>query len=215
MMISISAAPVAMNSAISHLPSAREASVRMAPSASRSARPSQSFLSLSRFIGLKPQFYVYSETALEWASTFAPGKFMSRKSLCLFALTLCAPILFEFTAPQGLAQSAAPQMLFEHNVAMKTRDGVTLKADIYRPAGEGPFPVLLQRTPYNKDGAFDFALKAVVRGFMVVVQDVRGRYTSDGEWYTFKHEMDDGYDTVEWAAALPHSNGKVGMFGGS
>jgi putative CocE/NonD family hydrolase len=140
---------------------------------------------------------------------------MSRKSLCLFALTLCAPILFEFTAPQGLAQSAAPQMLFEHNVAMKTRDGVTLKADIYRPAGEGPFPVLLQRTPYNKDGAFDFALKAVVRGFMVVVQDVRGRYTSDGEWYTFKHEMDDGYDTVEWAAALPHSNGKVGMFGGS
>ena len=50
---------------------------------------------------------------------------------------------------------------------------------------------------------------------MVVVQDVRGRYTSDGEWYTFKHESEDGYDTVEWAAALPHSNGKVGMFGGS
>ena len=50
---------------------------------------------------------------------------------------------------------------------------------------------------------------------MVVVQDVRGRYTSEGEWYTFKHEIDDGYDTVEWAAALPHSNGKVGMFGGS
>ena len=140
---------------------------------------------------------------------------MSRKSLCLFALTVCAPILFEFAASQGLAQSAAPQVLFEHNVAMKTRDGVTLKADIYRPVGEGAFPVLLQRTPYNKDGAFEFALKAVARGFMVVVQDVRGRYTSDGEWYTFKHEMDDGYDTVEWAAALPHSNGKVGMFGGS
>ena len=50
---------------------------------------------------------------------------------------------------------------------------------------------------------------------MVVVQDVRGRYTSEGEWYPFKHEIDDGYDTVEWAAALPHSNGKVGMFGGS
>ena len=50
---------------------------------------------------------------------------------------------------------------------------------------------------------------------MVVVQDVRGRYTSEGEWYPFKHETDDGYDTVEWAAALPHSNGKVGMFGGS
>jgi len=47
------------------------------------------------------------------------------------------------------------------------------------------------------------------------VQDVRGRYTSEGEWYPFKHETEDGFDTVEWAAALPHSNGKVGMFGGS
>ena len=50
---------------------------------------------------------------------------------------------------------------------------------------------------------------------MVVIQDVRGRYTSEGEWYPFKHEIEDGYDTVEWAAALPHSNGKVGMFSGS
>ena len=50
---------------------------------------------------------------------------------------------------------------------------------------------------------------------MLVAQDVRGRYTSEGEWYPFKHETDDGYDTVEWAAALPHSNGKVGMFSGS
>ena len=98
---------------------------------------------------------------------------------------------------------------------MKTRDGVTLYADIYRPAGEGPFPVLLQRTPYDKNNASVFAHQAVARGFMVVVQDVRGRYTSEGEWYPFKHETDDGYDTVEWAAALPHSNGKVGMFGGS
>ena len=53
------------------------------------------------------------------------------------------------------------------------------------------------------------------RGYVVIIQDVRGRYTSDGEWYTFKHESDDGYDTVEWAAALPYSNGKVGMWGGS
>ena len=123
-------------------------------------------------------------------------------ALCLSALTLAA-------------QPDSSGLVFEHNVAMKTRDGVTLKADVYRPAGDGPFPVLLQRTPYNKDNAADFARKAVARGFMVVVQDVRGRYTSDGEWYTFKHEMDDGYDTVEWAAALPHANGKVGMWGGS
>jgi uncharacterized protein len=114
----------------------------------------------------------------------------------------------------AFSQSAS-DIVIERNVAMKTRDGVTLKADVYRPAGDGTFPVLVERTPYNKDGGGDFSRKAVARGFMVVIQDVRGRYTSEGEWYTFKHEMNDGYDTVEWAAALPHSNGKVGVFGGS
>ncbi len=108
-----------------------------------------------------------------------------------------------------------PNVVVEHRVAMKTRDGVTLYADVYRPDGEGSYPVLLQRTPYNRQNASDFGRTAVAHGFMVVVQDVRGRYESEGEWYTFKHEIDDGYDTVEWAAALPHSNGKVGMFGGS
>jgi putative CocE/NonD family hydrolase len=103
----------------------------------------------------------------------------------------------------------------EPNVAMKTRDGVTLHADIYRPAADGPYPVLLQRTPYDKSNTGAIARMAARRGYIVVVQDVRGRYTSEGEWYTFKHETDDGFDTVEWAAALPHSNGKVGMFGGS
>ena len=114
----------------------------------------------------------------------------------------------------SIAQTA-PAITIERNVAMKTRDGVTLYADIYRPAGDGSFPVLLQRTPYNKNYTADFGRLAAEHGFMVVVQDVRGRYTSEGEWYPFKHETDDGYDTVEWAAGLPHSNGKVGMFGGS
>ena len=58
-------------------------------------------------------------------------------------------------------------------------------------------------------------MKGAARGYVVIEQDVRGRFTSDGEWYTFKNESQDGYDTVEWAAALPYSNGKVGMFGGS
>lgn len=115
---------------------------------------------------------------------------------------------------QALGQPVAgPRM--ERNVVMKTRDGVVLRADIYHPAGEGKFPVLLQRTPYNKDGEAEFALKAVARGYLVVIQDVRGRYASDGDWYPFQNEMNDGYDSVEWAAALPDSNGKVGMFGGS
>ena len=134
---------------------------------------------------------------------------MLKKPLCLFffAFTLLPCLAF-------VGQSDS-QIAIEQNVIMKTRDGISLKADIYRPVSDGNFPVLLQRTPYNKDNAADFARAAVARGFMVVVQDVRGRYTSEGEWYPFKHETDDGYDTVEWAAALPHSNGKVGMFGGS
>jgi putative CocE/NonD family hydrolase len=95
------------------------------------------------------------------------------------------------------------------------RDGVTLYADVYRPKDDGKYPVLLQRTPYNKDGDREFGLRAAARGYVVIIQDVRGRYTSEGEWYTFKHEPNDGYDTVEWAGTLPYSDGKVGMFGGS
>jgi uncharacterized protein len=116
------------------------------------------------------------------------------------------------------AQAAAPanyQVMFEADVPAKMRDGVTLRADIYRPKAEGRFPVLLERTPYNKTGSGGFARRAAERGYVVVIQDTRGRYKSEGEWYTFKNEPNDGYDTVEWAAALPYSNGKVGMFGGS
>ena len=93
------------------------------------------------------------------------------------------------------------------------RDGVILRADIYRPKADGKFPVLLERTPYDKDNEAD-RLRAA-RGFVVIIEDIRGRYASEGEWYTFKNEPNDGYDTIEWAAALPYSNGKVGMFGGS
>jgi putative CocE/NonD family hydrolase len=110
---------------------------------------------------------------------------------------------------------ASGNVIIEHNVAMKTRDGVTLYADVYRPAGDESLPVLLKRTPYDKNGDAAFGGMAALRGYIVVVQDVRGRYTSEGEWYTFKHEMEDGYDTVEWAAALPHSDGRVGGFSGS
>src|SRR5262249_13081929 len=95
------------------------------------------------------------------------------------------------------------------------RDGTILRADIYRPTAEGKFPVLLERTPYDKRNSVHFALKAGARRYVVIVQDVRGRYSSDGEWYPFKNESNDGYDTVEWAAALPYSNGKIGMVGGS
>jgi putative CocE/NonD family hydrolase len=109
------------------------------------------------------------------------------------------------------------EVTIEGGVPAQMRDGVILRADIYRPQAEGRFPVLLERTPYNKAGAGNavIGLKGAALGYVVIIQDVRGRYTSEGGWYPFKHESNDGYDTVEWAASLPYSTGKVGMFGGS
>jgi uncharacterized protein len=101
------------------------------------------------------------------------------------------------------------------NVEAKMRDGVTLRADVYRPKAVGRYPVLLVRTPYDKQWISEFGHRGAARGYVVIAQDVRGRFESEGEWYTFRYESQDGYDTVEWAAALPYSNGKVGMFGGS
>src|SRR5215468_9226125 len=106
----------------------------------------------------------------------------------------------------------------EAGVSVKMRDGVILRGDIYRPDGRGKFPVLLQRSPYRRftwGNDIHFAQHAASHGYVVFLQDVRGRYTSDGEWRPFVHESADGYDTIEWIAAQPYSNGKVGMFGGS
>ena len=105
----------------------------------------------------------------------------------------------------------------EQNVRVPMRDGVMLSADIYRPDAEGRFPALLLRTPYNKstpDEIRDSQWYAE-RGYVVVNQDVRGRYASDGEFYAYKNEADDGYDTDEWIAKQPWSNGKIGTLGGS
>lgn len=131
-----------------------------------------------------------------------------------FTLCFCAG---EASFAQAPAEQVKPaySVTVEHNVPAKMRDGVTLRADIYRPKADGKFPVLLQRTPYDKTNAAGFGMRAAARGYVVVIQDVRGRYASEGEWYTFKNEINDGYDTVEWAAALPYSDGKVGMFGAS
>jgi putative CocE/NonD family hydrolase len=108
----------------------------------------------------------------------------------------------------------------EGEVAMRTRDGVTLRADVYRPDGPGPFPVLVRRTPYGKrvnDLAAEFneAHYFASHGYLVVVQDSRGRFSSEGAWYPFIYDALDGYDTVEWAAGLPGSSGRVGTFGQS
>jgi len=109
-----------------------------------------------------------------------------------------------------------PQPVHESNVATPMRDGVQLRADILRPAGSGRFPTLVYRTPYGKDAALkDYTTfnRAVERGYAVVVQDVRGRYASEGDFRPYEREGRDGYDTIEWAARQPWSNGRVGTFG--
>jgi len=121
------------------------------------------------------------------------------------------------TAVSSPAPASLEDIVVQHDVPMRTRDGVTLYADIYRPTSPGKFPVILMRTPYDKsvNWAVSPAHKMVQRGYVVIIQDVRGRYTSEGEWYPFRHEQADGFDSVEWAAALPYSDGKIGMMGAS
>lgn len=125
-------------------------------------------------------------------------------------------LLVLIAVPASAAETYAVKV--ERNVSVKMRDGVILRGDILRPDATGKFPVLLQRTPYRRSTwGYDigFAEHAASHGYVVFLQDVRGRFTSDGEWRPFVHESEDGYDTIEWIAAQPYSNGKVGMFGGS
>jgi putative CocE/NonD family hydrolase len=112
------------------------------------------------------------------------------------------------------------RLVVERNVDVPMRDGAILRADVYRPAAPGRYPVLLTRTPYNKarlimaGSALD-PVEGAERGYAVVLQDVRGRYASDGEFNPFFQEIYDGYDTVEWAGTRDWSDGNVGMYGGS
>src|SRR4051794_34397937 len=94
-------------------------------------------------------------------------------------------------------------MEIEFDVAAKMRDGTILRADVYRPTGGGPWPVLLHRTPYARRsplmGLVLDPFLAASRGYILVNQDTRGRFGSDGEWLPFTYEVEDGYDTVRWA----------------
>lgn len=111
-------------------------------------------------------------------------------------------------------------MVVDRDVEATMRDGTILRADVYRPAEGGPFPTLLMRTPYDRSlplavGAIPDPLTATARGYAVALQDVRGRYGSDGVFVPFVHEAEDGYDTVEWVASQGWSDGNVGMIGPS
>jgi putative CocE/NonD family hydrolase len=123
-------------------------------------------------------------------------------------------------APGVSVRPAELGVVVEKNVWVPMRDGVHLAADIYRPAREGKpapgrFPTLLTRTPYNKDGVSGDGRYYAERGYVVVANDVRGRYASEGTWRMMDDDPQDGYELVEWIARQDWSDGKVGTFGTS
>ena len=121
--------------------------------------------------------------------------------------TLALPLL---AILPGFAQTAKEEMV-------PMRDGVRLATSIYLPEGNGPWPVVLTRTPYGKDMMYGPATHKpyLERGYARVVQDSRGKFKSEGKYAAFANDMEDGYDTIEWIAKQPWSNGKVGMVGPS
>jgi predicted acyl esterase len=119
------------------------------------------------------------------------------------------------------AQGTVPglaEVQVERDLECRMRDGTVLRADVYRPVAGGDRPVLLHRSPYDKqiaqsDQAYPHPAWYAVHGYVVVAQDVRGRWSSDGDFYPFLHEAEDGRDTIEWAARLPGCDGRVAMYG--
>src|ERR1700680_4161903 len=120
------------------------------------------------------------------------------RACCVVALTVLAPAEVRAAGRYG--------GIIVRDVQATMRDAITRRSDVCRPKTDGKFPVLLTRTPYDKKWDADICLKWAARGYVVVAQDVRGRYASEGGWYPVTNESQDGYDTVEWAAALPYSN---------
>jgi predicted acyl esterase len=118
----------------------------------------------------------------------------------------------ETVAPAPLDPRAQQQMV-------PMRDGVRLATDVYLPAGAGPFPAVLVRLPYDKNGRYCWmpflASHFIARGYAFVPQDVRGKFRSEGDPVAFVHEVGDGYDSIEWITRQPWSDGAVGMWGDS
>lgn len=122
--------------------------------------------------------------------------------------------------PPVVCSAPAYDVIVEPNVMVPLRDGVRVATDLYFPARDGvkvagEFPVVLNRTPYDKTGHGGEGRFYAERGYIAAMQDVRGRYVSEGEFYAFAHEGPDGYDAVEWLAAQPWCNGRVGTLGAS
>lgn len=106
--------------------------------------------------------------------------------------------------------------LVKRDVKSAMRDGVKLAASVYLPASNGKFPALLVRTPYGRGSELSENYRFLVdRGYAFVMQDVRGRYASEGHFHPLQQEIPDGADTLDWIARQPWCNGRIGMLGGS
>ena len=134
-------------------------------------------------------------------------------------LTSLILVLLIAAAPVDAAEPAFPDTLVaRYHVPVAMRDGVALATDVYLPSAQGPFPTLLVRDIYTNgstEARQRYARWATANGYAFVLQNARGRYDSEGEWYPYFQEIDDGHDTLDWIAEQPWSNGKVGMFGTS
>jgi hypothetical protein len=138
----------------------------------------------------------------------------------LFSLWLLVCLAFILVPGQRERASDTASYVVAKNVMVSMRDGVRLATDIYFPAQdgvrrEGKFPAILERTPYNKETALGLPLAIVRHGYVVVVQDTRGRYASEGVWQMMTGDVNDGYDTAQWLVHQPWSDGGFGMMGGS
>ena len=130
-------------------------------------------------------------------------------------MNVLALLLWVSASPPASAVPAPAGSYVERGIAVPMRDGMRLAADLFRPARSGKFPTLIERTPYDRKRLEDREIlrEALRRGYAVVLQDVRGRYDSAGDYVPYVNEGRDGYDTIEWAAAQPWSDGRIGTFG--
>jgi len=118
-------------------------------------------------------------------------------------------------SPADILSTPEHGVVVDKDIGIPMKDGFELATDIYRPAGVGKYPVVLARTPYKKENLELQARFYARRGYVFAAQDVRGRFSSPGEWRPLIHEADDGYETIEWLASRPWANGNVGMIGAS
>ena len=168
--------------------------------------------------------------ALLWCSPSAAQQTPAAKAssfASLFGTTESRALIPEWASAESAQQNittavsaAKYDIVVFRDVMVTMRDGVKLACDIYRPAMdgkpvEGKFPVILERTPYGKEGSESWAKFFVPRGYIGVAQDVRGRYQSEGHWHPFVDDVPDGYDTAKWIGEQPWSDGGIGTVGTS